>query len=110
MELILDFRATRSVSWNLFWIFVPQDLSLGTSFGFSCHKNYLMARLLDARAARTILWHGFWILVPQDLSHGTSFRFSWRKTGLLEHILDSRDILPFSRKYFSILMLLVLDH
>src|SRR5699024_7672324 len=90
MARLLHFRAARTISRNDFWMLVPQDLSHGTSFGFSCRKTCLMEPLLDSRAARPVSWNLFWILVPQDLSHGTSFGFSCRKTCLLEPLLDSR--------------------
>src|SRR5699024_4561224 len=95
MERLLGFRATRTVSRNLFWILVPQERSHGTNFGFSCHKNCLTEPLLGFRATRTVSWIGFWMLVPKDLSHGTTFGFSCRKTHKTPFILNTTLNYPF---------------
>src|SRR5699024_12026221 len=83
MARLLHFHATRTVSWNQFWILVPQELSHGTSFGFSCRKTCLLEPLLDFRAASLVSWNPFWILVPQDSFHGQAFGFSCRKSSVL---------------------------
>src|SRR5699024_6722362 len=94
MARLLHFRAARTISRNDFWMLVPQDLSHGTSFGFSCRKTCLIEPILDFRAARLVCWYLFWylfcIIVSPDLAHSTSFGFSCRKICLLSPLLYFR--------------------
>src|SRR5699024_11258403 len=69
-------------------------LSYGTSFGVSCHKICLTEPILDFRAARLVSWHPVWIFVPPELSLGPNFEFSRHTTGLLEPILHSLAYIP----------------
>src|SRR5699024_12682644 len=77
-----------SVSRIQFWMFVPQVLSLGTSFEFSCHKTCLMEPILDFRAGRPISRNDFWVFVPQDY--------------LMERLLGSRATRTVSPNQFWI--------